>query len=119
MIINRAENNSGLRWALQDGLWKLNCKKPYELLPTLVSYTLQNCVKQLKANVLVCRSERDHMSPENAMQERRLFDALDCPKEYIEFTAEDCAEEHCQAGAFALSTQRRLDWLDEVFNNTI
>ena len=41
---------------------------------------------------LVCEGERDHFFEG---QPRKLQDALECPKTYARFTAEEGAEEHC------------------------
>ncbi|MGZ7163449.1 MAG: hypothetical protein ACXVIK_04195 [Halobacteriota archaeon] len=49
-------------------------------------------------------------------QARKLYDALRSDKEFMRFTAEDAAEEHCQAGASLLSNQRIFDWLDKTFS---
>ena len=37
-----------------------------------------------------------------------------CSKEYLRFTAQDGAEEHCQMGAMSLFHQRIFDWLDDA-----
>ncbi len=50
--------------------------------------------------------------------QKKVFDALTCPKKLILFTAEEGAEEHCQCGVSALSNQRILDWLDEMFQKS-
>jgi hypothetical protein len=47
--------------------------------------------------------------------QKKVYDALKCPKKYILFTSEEGTEEHCQCGAPSLSNQRIFDWLDETF----
>jgi len=47
-------------------------------------------------------------------QSRMLYDALKCPKDFILFTKEDGAEEHCQMGAMLTSNGKILAWLDET-----
>lgn len=42
------------------------------------------------------------------------YDALKAPKEYMLFTQQDGAEEHCQVGAVVFSNARILNWLDGV-----
>ena len=45
---------------------------------------------------------------------RELFDAMRCPKTFVQFTAADGAAQHCEQlnRTFALRTM--LDWLDET-----
>ena len=45
-----------------------------------------------------------------------LYDSLQCAKEYILFTEEDGADEHCQMGAIAVSNERIFTLLDRVLN---
>jgi hypothetical protein len=43
-----------------------------------------------------------------------VYDALTCPKKYIQFTEEECAEDHCHVAALSLANQRIFDWLDDT-----
>jgi hypothetical protein len=61
--------------------------------------------------MLVVDSEGDKDLPGQAIQ---LFDALQCSKEYMLFTGEEGAEEHCQMGAIMISSERILNWLEEA-----
>jgi hypothetical protein len=47
-------------------------------------------------------------------QSQRLYDALDCPKQLVRFTAAEGADSHCEPKAPTLRNQRVLDWLDET-----
>jgi len=49
-------------------------------------------------------------------QARQLFDALTCDKTFLNFTAAEGAEDHCQVGSPLLSAQRMFDWLEETFS---
>jgi hypothetical protein len=42
----------------------------------------------------------------------KLFDHLTCPKTFLQFTEEEGADEHCQAGAQRLAMARVCNWLD-------
>ena len=48
-------------------------------------------------------------------QSRRLYDALDCPKQLVRCTAAEGADSHCEPKAPILRNQRVLDWLDETY----
>ena len=45
---------------------------------------------------------------------KMVYEGLQCPKNYILFTEEEGADDHCQIAALALSNQRIFDWLDGV-----
>jgi hypothetical protein len=47
-------------------------------------------------------------------QANRLYDTLICPKEFMLFTAEEGAEEHCQVSAQMISQERIFGWLEDV-----
>ena len=46
-------------------------------------------------------------------QARRLFEALQCPKTWMEFDESSAAQTHCQNGGSALAQARLFDWLDD------
>ena len=47
-------------------------------------------------------------------QASKLYDALRTQKDFLMFTKEEGAEEHCQMGAILISNARILDWLDDI-----
>jgi hypothetical protein len=47
-------------------------------------------------------------------QSQRLYDALDCPKHLVRFTAAEDADSHWEPKAPAFRNQRVLDWFDET-----
>ncbi len=61
--------------------------------------------------MLVVDSEDDRDMPG---QSRMLYNALRSPRDYMLFTREEGAEEHCQVGASRISNARILDWLDNA-----
>ncbi|MGZ7050255.1 MAG: hypothetical protein ACXVHO_09640, partial [Methanobacterium sp.] len=97
----------------QDGMWKFGADTPHELYLKESEYTLEGVVDKIKCNMLVIDSEKEQFF---AGQPKKLYDALKSPKDLMLFTAEEAAEEHCQAGATSLSHQKIFDWLDNVFN---
>jgi pimeloyl-ACP methyl ester carboxylesterase len=105
------ENDTSLRWSIEHGMYSFGVDTPHEFLIKSQDYTLKDCVQQISCPVLVVDSEDDWMMPGRA---RQLYDALESPKEYMLFTIEEGAGEHCQMGASRLSNQRVFDWLDET-----
>ena len=61
--------------------------------------------------MLIVDSEADKDMPGQAP---KLYDALRSQKDFIMFTKEEGAEEHCQMGAILISNARILDWLDDI-----
>jgi len=105
------KNDTSLRWSIEHGMYSFGVDTPHEFLIKSREYTLKDCVQQISCPVLVVDSEDDWMMPGRAKQ---LYDALESPKEYMLFTVEEGAGEHCQMGARRLSNQRIFDWLDET-----
>lgn len=79
-------------------------------LRTLRNFDLSPVIDQIRCQVLVMDGEAESLMEG---QSRRLYDAIDAPKDYMYFTAEDTALEHCQAGATLVAEGRLFDWLDE------
>ncbi|MFH1836846.1 MAG: alpha/beta fold hydrolase [Candidatus Omnitrophota bacterium] len=100
------------KWFFENGMWTFQAKSPADLMQKLKKYTLKDVVKQIKCDMLVIDAEDDMFFKD---QPRELYDALDCPKDYILFTGEQTAQAHCQMGAIAISNEVIFNWLDKVF----
>lgn len=101
------------RWAMANGMFTFSAKSPSEWLRMTRPYNMKDSIGKIRCPVLVVDSEKDVDMPGQAKQ---FFNALTSQKNYLMFTAEDAAEEHCQIGAGILSNERILDWLDETMN---
>jgi alpha-beta hydrolase superfamily lysophospholipase len=101
------------RWAMANGMFTFGAKSPSEWLRMTRPYNMKDSIGKIRCPVLVVDSEKDVDMPGQAKQ---FFNALTSQKDYLMFTAEDGAEEHCQIGAGILSNERILDWLDETMN---
>jgi dienelactone hydrolase len=97
-------------WWLKAKIWKHGAKSPSDLFLKLKEYNNEPFVGQIECHVLVIDGEAEFTVPG---QPQKLYDALQCPKDYMMFTAEDTGLCHCQTGALAISSQRIFDWLDE------
>jgi alpha-beta hydrolase superfamily lysophospholipase len=100
----------GIRWGLHHGMWVFGGSSPSDFLTRLKSYDYNGLLPQIRCPMLVMDGTRESWGKGQA---KRLYDALNCPKDYMLFTEDDSAALHCQSGAPALSTQRMFDWLDE------
>jgi dienelactone hydrolase len=105
------QRNLGTRWAFSQGMWTMQATSPFDYAQKMAQYTMEGVVGKVVCPTLVCDAENDHFF---AGQPKKLYDALQCPKTYLLFTAEDAAEEHCHEGAALLLNQRIFDWLDET-----
>ena len=106
--------NSEARWFVNDALWKFGADSPTDLFIKLENYTLEGVVEKIKCNMLVVDGEEEHFF---AGQAKKLYDLLNCPKEFMLFTTAEAAASHCQSGAEAISAQRIYDWLDDTVKN--
>lgn len=105
------EKNPSMRWAIGNGMFTFRAASPSEWFRMTRTYTLKDVVDKISCRMLIVDSEDDKDMPG---QSKTLYDVLEGPKEYLLFTREDGAEEHCQIGASVISNARVLDWLDET-----
>jgi len=110
-IRRRMETDPSLRWQIGNGMFTFGAASPSEWLKMTRAYTMKGLAEKISCPTLIVDSEGDKDMPGQA---RQLFAALECPREYMLFTAEEGAEEHCQMGAVLLSSARILDWLEET-----
>ena len=64
--------------------------------------------------MLVTAAESD-MASSNA---KDLYDALQCPKQFVQFTNADGAGDHCEILNRSLANRVILDWLDDTLPGT-
>jgi pimeloyl-ACP methyl ester carboxylesterase len=111
VIAHRAEAPSSMRWAVSNALWVFKGGTTQELLDEVAKYDLTDVAHQISCPTLVCEAEKDQFfSGQPAM----LYEALQCPKTFLTFTAAEGAGEHCHEGALTLFHQRLFDWLDDT-----
>lgn len=99
------------RWAIGNGMFTFQAKTPSEWFRMTRAYTLKGVADRIACRMLVVDSEDDKDVPG---QSKILYEALKSPKDYLLFTREEGAEEHCQIGASIISNARILDWLDDA-----
>lgn len=106
------KSDPNARFNMKHGMWTTGSSTPYELIIGAKNYTIKDIIKNITCPTLVLEAEKDDSFPG---QPKKVYDGLKSQKKYILFTQEEGSEEHCQAGASALSYQRIFDWMDEVF----
>ena len=107
-IYDEMKKNPNLRWVFNNGMWTFGAKTPSELIRKTRPYRMEDVAKNITCTMLIVDSEDDKDMPGQA---KKLYDALGCPKEYLLFTKEEGAEEHCQMGAGLISSERIYNWL--------
>ncbi|MET0453803.1 MAG: alpha/beta fold hydrolase [Mycobacterium sp.] len=111
LIARRAEASTSLRWVLSNALWTLGVTTAQQLIDEFRKYDLTAVVDRIACPTLVCEAENDQFFQG---QPARLYEALQCPKTFLAFTAAEGAGEHCHEGALTLFHQRMFDWLDDT-----
>ena len=106
------KEDTEVRWFFDNGMFTFSAQSPADLMLKIKGYTLEDVVNNIKCQMLVINSEDDMFF---SGQAQKLYQALDCPKDYILFTRRQTAQAHCQAGATAISNEIIFNWLDKIF----
>lgn len=101
------------RWAVQNGMFTFGSPSPGAWFLAALDYTLEGVAQQIRCPTLVIDTEAERAF---AGQAKALYEALTCEKDFVLFTAEEGAEDHCQVGSPLLSAQRTFDWLQETLS---
>ena len=110
-IYARMKTDPSFRWLIANGMFTFHAKSPSNWLQMMRPYTMRDIAAKITCPMLIVDSEEDKANPG---QSKKLFEALISPKDFMLFTKEDGAEEHCQMGALLISNARILDWLDDI-----
>jgi pimeloyl-ACP methyl ester carboxylesterase len=105
------EENTGLRWLLTQGIWSFGSSSISAFIQEARKYTVKDVIGQIRCPCLVMEAEGDMFFKG---QPKEVYDALQAPKQLVEFTSEDGAENHCQSGALAYKDEVVFNWLDET-----
>ncbi len=108
---SRMKSDHSLQWAMSNGFFTFQAKSPSEWFKITRLYNLKDVAEKITCPMLIVDSEGDKDMPGQAP---KLFAALRSPKDFLLFTKEEGAEEHCQMGAILISNARILDWLDGI-----
>jgi len=108
-VLCQVLNDRMMSKKFQAKMWVHGVPTAVDLLKEWQSYKLEGIAQNILCSTLVCDSESEPLS---SGQAKRLFDALQCPKQYLLFKNSEGAGEHCAAGALSLCEQRLFDWLD-------
>jgi pimeloyl-ACP methyl ester carboxylesterase len=109
-ILHVVLNKPTAGWALRRNLLVHQLSDPLEFFRMAPQYSLKGRETSITCPTFVCSAENDDLSA----SARQFYDALSCPKKFVQFTAADGAGEHCESGARTLFHQVAFDWLAGV-----
>jgi dipeptidyl aminopeptidase/acylaminoacyl peptidase len=111
-IYDKMKSDPSFRWVMANGMFTFHAKSPSDWLKMTRPYTMKDVAAKITCPILIVDSEGDKFMPGQAL---KLYNALvSHRKDYMLFTKEEGAEEHCQMGALLISNARILDWLDDI-----
>jgi pimeloyl-ACP methyl ester carboxylesterase len=97
-------------WALRRNLLVHGLSDPLEYFRMAPQYSLKGREHLIQCPTFVCSAEDDDLSTDAP----KLYDALTCPKQYVQFGSAEGAGQHCESGARTVFHARAFDWLDQV-----
>jgi alpha-beta hydrolase superfamily lysophospholipase len=95
-------------WALRRGMLTHGRATAWDYFVDAARYEQTDIIGNISCPTLVCDAEHDDISAFS----KTFFDLLRCEKDYLRFTADEGAGEHCISGNRALFHERVFDWLD-------
>lgn len=110
-VMDNLGHNPTSDFFFTNGMFTFGATSPAELMRMLEPYNMRDFAGNIECMMIVADSQEDKSLPGQAKQ---LYDALKCPKEYMLFTTEEGAAEHCQMGAVMISGERILNRLEEI-----
>jgi pimeloyl-ACP methyl ester carboxylesterase len=104
-----------LSWKIvRRGFWTAGASDLSSWLAEISRWKLEDdVVARIRCPTLVTAAESD-MASSNA---RELYDALTCPKGFIDFRDDDGAGMHCELMNRSMANRQILDWLDDTLGS--
>ncbi len=112
LVLREMDERPDVHQFITQMLWTFQAATPCELFRKLQEYTLADVIGDIQTETLVVNSSQDQVAGSNA-QAKKVFNALNSQKTYLEFDASQGGQFHCQLGAPVVSSERILNWLDQ------
>ena len=109
-FFNKLQENTTQRFILGRGMWVHGASTPWEYFKMFQAYSLADVAKNIQCHTFVAEAENDRRRGGG----KDLYNALQCPKEYVLFTTNEGAGEHCEAGGREVFFQKMFGWLDPI-----
>jgi alpha-beta hydrolase superfamily lysophospholipase len=115
-VMAAIDANRALRWKIvQRGFWTNGASGLPAFLAEMDKWKLTpDEVAAIRCPSLVTGAQSDPVSSDA----KNLYDALTCPKTFVEFTDADGAGMHCEILNRSMANRKILDWLDETLGVT-
>jgi alpha-beta hydrolase superfamily lysophospholipase len=112
LLMRAIAGNRALHWKIvQRGFWTNGAPDLAAWLAEMATWKLDaDLVAEIRCPTLVTAAESDPASS-NA---RDLYQALTCPKDFIQFSDADGAGMHCEMLNRSMANRQILDWLDDT-----
>jgi alpha-beta hydrolase superfamily lysophospholipase len=94
-------------WALRRGMLTHGTATAWDYFVDAARYEQEDVIGNISCPTLVCDAENDDISAFS----KTFFQLLRCEKDYLRFTADEGAAEHCVSANRALFHERVFDWL--------
>jgi pimeloyl-ACP methyl ester carboxylesterase len=111
-LVRSVMNKPTAGWALRRNLMVHGLSDPLEYFRMAPQYSLKGREHLIQCPTFVCSAEADDLSTDAP----KLYDALTCPKQYVQFSSAEGAGQHCESGARTVFHARAFDWLDQVLD---
>jgi pimeloyl-ACP methyl ester carboxylesterase len=109
VLMGRTAKQPTAGCALRRGMLTHGMATPWDYFVDAARYEQDDIIGKIACPTLVCDAESDDISAFR----RTFFGMLRCKKDYLRFTADEGAGEHCVSGNRALFHERVFDWLDQ------
>ncbi len=107
------EKSSQMNWSMKHGVYVMGAKNPRDFILKSKDYYLGGLAEQIRCPMLVTDSNSDAFFPGQA---KKLYEALRCRKDYMLFSEEDGAQEHCQEGAKLYANACIFNWIESILS---
>lgn len=100
-----------LRFMLESRKWRFGAKTIEEMCNKTRAYTLNGLVDRIQCPMLVCDNTLEYIT---LGQAKKLYDQLQCKKEYFLFNEENGTGGHCEPLAPQLFSAKMYAWLSTL-----
>ncbi|MCE0721640.1 MULTISPECIES: alpha/beta hydrolase family protein [Legionella] len=107
-LMNTDEN---LQFMLESRKWRFGAKTIEEMLHRTRAYTLNGLVEKIQCPMLICDNTLEYIT---LGQAKKLYDQLQCKKQYILFNDEEGTGGHCEPLAPRLFSAKIYAWLSSL-----
>lgn len=110
-LVHLMKTDENLRFMLESRKWRFGAQTIEEMLDKTCAYTLAGLVEKIQCPMLICDNTLEYIT---LGQAKKLYDQLQCKKQYILFNDEEGTGGHCQPLAPRLFSAKIHAWLNTL-----